>query len=259
MSIASNDIFSVEGKVIFVSGASSGLGEHFAEMLAKNGAKVICGARRVDRLESLVNRITDAGGQALAVALDVTDRATVNAAYDKAEAVFGAPEVVICNAGATGQQPFLEMEEDLWDHVTGVNLKGVFNVAQEAARRMVAGNIEGSIINISSIIGTMSFKNLSHYGASKAAVDQLTRIMAHELAENKIRVNAIAPGYLMTDLVADYYETEAGKKDLASLPLQRVGTLDELDGQLLLLASNASSYTSGAIFTVDAAHSVRLG
>lgn len=250
---------SVDGKVILVSGASSGVGEHLAEMFAKAGASVICGARRLDRLKTLVERIEGQGGKAIAVAMDVTDRATVKAAFDAAAEAFGVPSVVVCNAGATGGQPFLEMQESAWQNVIDVNLNGVWQVGQEAAQRMVAAGIEGSIINISSIIGDRSFPGLTHYGASKAGVNQLTKIMAQELASHKIRVNAIAPGYLFTDMTADYYETEAGKKDVASLPLGRLGVLSELDGQILLLASDASSYMSGAVFTIDAGHSVRLG
>jgi NAD(P)-dependent dehydrogenase (short-subunit alcohol dehydrogenase family) len=191
--------------------------------------------------------------------MDVTDRQSVKTALDLAEAEFGVIDIVVCNAGATGGQPFLEMEEAVWDNVLNVNVKGVFNLGQEAAQRLVAAGKPGSIINISSIIGHSSFGGLTHYGASKAAVNQLTKIMAHELAANGIRVNAIAPGYFMTDMVADYYETPAGIKDLESLPLKRTGRLEELDGQLLLLASDASSYMSGGVFTVDAGHSVRLG
>ena len=254
-----DNLFSVKGKIALVSGASSGLGEHFAEMLASHGALVVCGARRLERLSALVDKIEASGGKALAVAMDVTDRASVNAAFDRAEEVFGTPEVLVCNAGATGQTPFLDMDEDMWDHVVDVNLKGTWNTVQEGARRMVANGVEGSIINISSIIGERSFRNLTHYGTSKAAINQLTRIVADELAEHKIRVNAISPGYLWTEMVSDYYETEAGQADLASLPLKRVGSLSELDGQLLLLASDASSYMSGGIFTIDAGHSVRLG
>jgi len=255
----SHNILSLKGKVALVSGASSGLGEHFAKVFAAAGAAVICTARRVERLEKLAQSINDNGGKALAVAMDVTDRQSVKNALDKSEALFGVADVVVCNAGATGGQPFLEMEEAVWDNVMEVNIKGVFNLGQETAQRMVAAGKSGSIINISSIIGTASFAGLTHYGASKAAVNQLTKIMAHELASYGIRVNAIAPGYFMTDMVADYYETPAGAKDLEGLPLKRTGRLEELDGQLLLLASDASSYMSGAVYTVDAGHSVRLG
>jgi NAD(P)-dependent dehydrogenase (short-subunit alcohol dehydrogenase family) len=255
----SDNILSLKGKVALVSGASSGLGEHFSQVFAKAGASVICTARRVDRLEKLAGSIIEQGGKALAVAMDVTDRQSVKAAMDLAEAEFGVVDIVVCNAGATGGQPFLEMEEAVWDNVLAVNIKGVFNLGQEAAQRMAAAGKPGSIINISSIIGHSSFVGLTHYGASKAAVNQLTKIMAHELAAHGIRVNAIAPGYFTTDLVADYYATPAGQKDLESLPLKRAGRLEELDGQLLLLASDAGSYMSGGVFTVDAAHSVRLG
>lgn len=249
----------LEGKIALVTGASSGLGEHFAQVLAAAGAKTVCAARRVDRLEALVASITEAGGDALAVAMDVTDRASVKAAFDATEAKYGTPDIVICNAGATGGQPFLQMEQAVWDNVIDVNLNGVFHVGQEGAQRLVAAGKGGSIIITSSIIGVASFKGLTHYGASKAGVDQLTRIMAHELAENNIRVNAIAPGYMMTDMVADYYETEAGQADLANLPLKRVGDMSELDGALMLLATDASSYMSGSIITCDAGHSNRLG
>jgi len=255
----SNDLFSVANKIIFISGASSGVGEHFAKMLSARGAKVVCAARRLDRLNDLVSSIQADGGQALAVAMDVTDRATIKAAFDAAEQTFGTPDAVICNAGATGTQPFLEMEQAVWDNVIDVNLNGVFHVGQEAAQRMVAAGKKGSIVNISSIIAVASFKGLTHYGASKAAINQLTAIMAHELAEHGIKVNALAPGYLMTDMVSDYYETEAGQADLQTLPLKRVGDLAELDGPVLLLLSDASSYMSGSVVTADACHSIRLG
>ena len=253
------NLLSLKGKVALISGASSGLGEHFAQVYARAGAAVIVTARRADRLEKLAAEIESEGGRALAVPMDVTDRASVKAGFERAEAELGVADIVVCNAGATGGKPFLEMSEELWDHVMTVNVKGVWNVAQEGAQRMVAAGREGSIINISSIVGFRSFPGLSHYGASKAAVIQLTRTMAQELARYRIRVNAVAPGYFWTDLTADYYESEAGQKDVANLPLGRLGRLEELDGQMLLLASDASTYMSGAVYTVDAGHSVRLG
>lgn len=254
-----DNIFSLKGKVALISGASSGLGEHIAEMLADKGVAVVCAARRMDLLQNLADRINAKGGKALAVAMDVTERNSVKAAFDAAEKEFGTPDIVVCNAGATGRQPFLEMEEANWDHVLNVNIKGVFNVGQEGAQRLVAADKPGNIINISSICAVSSFKGLTHYSASKAAVNQLTRVMGHELAEHNIYVNALAPGFLHTDLVADYYETPQGKIDLANLPLGRAGELSELDGIILLLASNAASYMSGSVVTADAAHSVRLG
>lgn len=252
-------LFSVKGRVAMVSGASSGLGEHIAELLADNGVAVVCAARRMDLLENVAERIKARGGKALAVAMDVTDRASVKAGFDLAEKEFGTPDIIFSNAGATGRQPFVEMDEDNWDHVLNVNIKGVFNLGQEAAQRMLAAGIGGNIINISSICAVSSFKGLTHYSASKGAVNQLTAVMGHELAEHGIRVNALAPGFLHTDLVADYYETDQGKADLANLPLGRAGQLSELDGAILLLASNAASYMAGSVVTADAAHSVRLG
>lgn len=242
-----------------VSGASSGLGEHIAELLADNGVAVVCAARRMELLEKLADRIRSKGGKALPVVMDVTDRASVKAGFDLAEKEFGTPDIVVCNAGATGRQPFVEMEESNWDHVLNVNVKGVFNLGQEGAQRMVAAAIGGNIINISSICAVSSFKGLTHYSASKGAVNQLTCVMGDELAAHGIRVNALAPGFLHTDLVADYYETPQGKADLANLPLGRAGELSELDGTILLLASEAASYMSGSVVTADAAHSVRLG
>jgi NAD(P)-dependent dehydrogenase (short-subunit alcohol dehydrogenase family) len=230
-----------------------------AKVLAANGVTVICAARRIDRLEKLAEHIIVQGGNALAVAMDVTDRESVKAAFDLAEKKFGTPDIVVCNAGATGAQPFLDMEEAVWDHVLTVNLKGVFNFSQVGAQRLVTAGKAGSIITISSICAVGTFKGLTHYSASKAALEQLTRVMAHELADKKIRVNALAPGYLMTDMVSDYYATEAGQKDLQMLPLGRAGELAELDGALLLLASDASSYMSGSVVTADAGHSNRLG
>ena len=254
-----DNIFSVKGRVALVSGASSGLGEHIAEMLADKGVAVVCAARRIDLLEKLADRIKAKGGKAMAVTMDVTDRASVKAGFDLAEKEFGTPDIVVCNAGATGRQPFLEMEETNWDHVLNVNVKGVFNLGQEGAQRMVAAGIPGNIINISSICAVSSFMGLTHYSASKGAVNQLTCVMGHELAEHGIRVNALAPGFLHTDLVADYYATPQGQADLANLPLKRAGQLSELDGAILLLASDAASYMSGSLITVDSAHSVRLG
>lgn len=254
-----DNIFSVKGKIALISGASSGLGEHIAEMLADKGVAVVCAARRMDLLQNLADRIKEKGGKALAVAMNVTDRNSVKAGFDAAEKEFGTPDIVVCNAGATGRQPFLEMEEANWDHVLNVNIKGVFNLGQEGAQRLVAADKPGNIINISSICAVSSFKGLTHYSASKGAVNQLTRVMGHELAEHNICVNALAPGFLHTDLVADYYETPQGKIDLANLPLGRAGELSELDGTILLLASNAASYMSGSVVTADAAHSVRLG
>jgi NAD(P)-dependent dehydrogenase (short-subunit alcohol dehydrogenase family) len=246
--------FTLAGKVALVTGASSGLGEHFATVLAAAGAKVVVAARRADRLEALRERIVGSGGAALAVAMDVTDRADVERAFAAGEAVFGPISICINNAGVTDPAWFVKMREVQWRRIMDVNLDGVFHVGQEAARRMVAAGKGGSIVNVASIVGLGAIKTLSAYAASKAAVIALTRNMALELARDKIRVNAIAPGYIATELNAAYWETEGGKRMIAHVPMQRLGSPEELDGPLLLLASDAGSFMTGSVLTVDGGH-----
>lgn len=246
--------FTLAGKVAMVTGASSGLGEHFAIVLAAAGAKVVVAARRADRLEALRERIAASGGAALAVAMDVTDRADVERAFATGEAAFGPISVCINNAGVTDPAWFVKMREAQWRKIMDVNLDGVFHVGQEAARRMIAAGKGGSIVNVASIVGLGAIKTLSAYAASKAAVIALTRNMALELARDKIRVNAIAPGYIATELNAAYWETEGGKRMIAHVPMQRLGSPEELDGPLLLLASDAGSFMTGSVLTVDGGH-----
>ncbi len=250
----SSNPFTLTGKVALVTGASSGLGEHFATVLARAGAKVVVAARRADRLEALRGRIVAEGGAAHAVAMDVTDRADVERAFASGEAALGPISICINNAGITDPAWFVKMREDQWRKIMDVNLDGVFHVGQEAARRMIAGGKGGSIVNISSIVGLGAIKTLSAYSASKAAVIALTRNMALELARDKIRVNAIAPGYIATELNAPYWDTDGGKRMIAHVPMQRLGTSDELDGPLLLLASDAGSFMTGSVLTVDGGH-----
>jgi len=237
-----------------VTGASSGLGEHFALVLARAGAKVVIAARRVDRLEALAARIRSASGTAHPVALDVTEPASVKSCFDAAEAALGPIGVVINNAGITDPAFITRMTEAQWRSVMDVNLDGVFRVGQEAARRMVAGGKGGSIVNIASIVGLGAIKTLGAYAASKAAVLALTRTMALELARDKVRVNAIAPGYISTELNDSFWETEAGKRMIAHVPMRRLGNVGELDGALLLLASKAGSFMTGSTIVVDGGH-----
>lgn len=248
------DTFSLAGETALVTGASSGLGEHFALVLARAGAKVVIAARRVDRLEALAVRIKSAGGIAHPVALDVTEPASVKSCFDAAEAALGPIGVVINNAGITDPAFITRMTEAQWRSVMDVNLDGVFRVGQEAARRMVAGGKGGSIVNIASIVGLGAIKTLGAYAASKAAVLALTRTMALELARDKVRVNAIAPGYISTELNDSFWETEAGKRMIAHVPMRRLGNVGELDGALLLLASKAGSFMTGSTIVVDGGH-----
>jgi NAD(P)-dependent dehydrogenase (short-subunit alcohol dehydrogenase family) len=251
--------FSLAGRTALVTGASSGLGRHFAGVLSRAGANVVIAARRVDRLEALQSDIVAAGGRAHAVALDVTDRAAISRAYDQAEAAFGTVDVVINNAGIPSGSWVLKTSQSEWRDVLAVNLDGVFGVAQEGARRLVAAGKPGSIVNIASILGLAVIKTLAPYAASKAAVISLTKSMALELARDKIRVNAIAPGYFATEINADHWETDAGKRMVKGIPFGRIGDLHELDGPLLLLASDAGSFMTGSVITVDGGHLLATG
>ena len=246
-----SDRFRLDGRVAFVTGASSGLGAHFASTLAAAGAPVAIAARRADRLAALAKSLRETGGTVLAVELDVTDPASVEAAVAAAEAALGPIEILINNAGVGEPASFLDTSEDQWRHHFGVNLDGVARVGRVVAKRMVAHGKGGSIINTASIVGFMVARGISAYAVSKAAVVQLTKAMALELAPHKIRVNALAPGYVPTEINADFLASDTGKKMLSRFPMQRAGRLDELDGPLLLLASDAGSYMTGSIIVVD--------
>jgi NAD(P)-dependent dehydrogenase (short-subunit alcohol dehydrogenase family) len=252
-------LFSLAGKTALVTGASSGLGEHFARVLAAAGARVVGAARRIERLQRLEAEIRASGGEAWAVALDVVDRASVVGAFDAAEAVAGPVTVLINNAGVPSSSFFLKTSEQHWRDVMQVNLDGVFRVGQEGAQRMAEKRTGGSIVNIASILGFGAIKSLSTYAASKAAVVSLTKSMALELARDGIRVNAIAPGYFSTEFNDAFLAGEAGKRLLARVPMGRAGQLPELDGALLLLASDAGAFMTGSVITVDGGHQLAMG
>ena len=249
--MASRNQFSLAGQTALVTGASSGLGAHFASVLAEAGAKVVVTARRTDRLEALSAKIHHAGGTALPVALDVTDAASIASAFNLVETTLGPITILINNAGVPSQSSFLNISIKEWRDTIAVNLDGVFAVGQEAARRMAKAGNGGSIINIASILGFANAKTLTPYCASKAAVVSLTKSMALELARDRIRVNAIAPGYFSTEINAGFTDTDAGKKMTARIPMRRFGNLPDLDGPLLLLASDAGRFMTGSVLTVD--------
>jgi len=242
------------GRTALVTGANGGLGSHFAQTLAKAGASVAVAARRVDSLADVRAAIERAGGRATAIALDVTEPASVAAAFDSAAAALGPVTVVVNNAGIAITKPLLEHTEADWQQVIEVNLNGAWRVAQAAARHMVKHAQGGSIVNIASILGLRISAQVPSYAASKAALLQLTKAMALELARHKIRVNALAPGYVETGINREFFASEAGQALIKRIPQRRIGKPDELDGPLLLLASDAGSFMTGAVVTVDGGH-----
>ena len=246
--------FSLEGKVALVTGASSGFGEHFAQVLAQAGAKVVLGARRTEKLQAVCDGIVASGGQAVAVTMDVTDSASVKSAFDEAEKAFGLVTVVINNAGITIPKLLLDLTDDDWLSVVDTNLNGVAYVTREAGSRMAAKKVGGSIVNIASITAERAQKALTSYAAAKAGVVQFTKVAALELARYNIRVNAISPGYFNTPLNREWFKTEDGQALIQRVPTRRIGELHELNGPLLLLASDAGSLMTGATITVDGGH-----
>ena len=247
-------------RTALVTGASSGLGRHFAGVLAGAGARVALAARRRESLEEVVAEIAAAGGQAVAVSLDVTDAASVRDGVREAASALGGLDIVINNAGTTVSKSALDHTEEDWDRVVDTNLKGAFLVAQEAARvmqeRKAGRAMGGSIVNIASILGLRVAGHVAAYAASKAALVQLTQALALEWARYGIRVNALAPGYIETDLNRDFFATDAGQALIKRVPQRRLGRLSDLDGPLLLLCSDAAAYMTGAVVPVDGGHLV---
>ncbi|HNR61713.1 MAG TPA: SDR family oxidoreductase [Thauera sp.] len=252
----SPDLFGMGGKVVLVTGASSGLGRHFSKVLAGAGAVVVATARRSDKLADLVGEIEATGGAAQAVAMDVTDADSVAAAFDQITEQGGVPDVVINNAGLTVTKPLLNHTGADWDSVLDTNLKGNWLVATEAARRLIRAERPGAIVNIASILGERVAGGVAPYAISKAGVIQATKAMALEFARHDIRVNALLPGYVVTDLNRDLLTSEAGDKLRMRIPSRRFCEPEDLDGPLLLLASDAGRAMSGACVAVDRAHLV---
>jgi NAD(P)-dependent dehydrogenase (short-subunit alcohol dehydrogenase family) len=250
-----NYSFDLGNRVVLITGASSGIGAHVAQALARSGAKVVLAARRAELLEQLKDDIMDGGGDAATVAMDVTDEASIVAAYDAAEAAFGPVDSVIANAGIAIGGSALGLSADDFDQMVAVNLRGVFLTAREGARRMIAaGSAErqhGRIVLVSSITASHISHGKVAYSAAKAGVVQMGRTMAYDWATKGINVNVVCPGYMRTDINVEYFASEQGAKLISGFPRRREMPVDALDPTLLYLSSDISAFVTGSVVTID--------
>lgn len=255
----------LDGRIAFVTGASSGLGARFATVLAAEGARVVLAARRIERLEALRQAISATGGSASVVALDVNDLASIEAAVERAERDVGPIDVLVNNSGVSATGRLVNASAEDYDFVMNTNVRGSFFVAQQVARRMIARAESGSpatpesshrIINIASVTGLKPLAQIGIYSISKAAIVHMTKSMALEWGRYGINVNAICPGYVSTEINEAHWQTDAGRKLVATLPRRRVGQVENLDGILLLLASRESDFINGSVISVDDGHAV---
>jgi 3-oxoacyl-[acyl-carrier protein] reductase len=251
------ELFDLKGRVALVTGASSGLGLRFAEVLAANGASVALVARRADKLRAAREKIESAGGTALAVEADVLERAQMVSAFEQAERAFGPVTILINNAGVAHSTRAVDLAAEEWNRVIRTNLDAVFFWAQEGARRMIEAKAKGAIVNIASVLGFGVSKGTVAYATAKAGVVQMTKALGHELAFKGVRVNAIAPGWFVTDINRDYL-TGAGAGLVRDIPVGRFGRDGDLDGALLLLVSDAGAYMAGTTVVVDGGQMVAL-
>ncbi len=248
--------FDISGEVVLVTGASSGIGRHFAQVLAAAGAKVAAAARRADRLSELARDIESRGGMCLPLACDVTKQDSIREAIANAEDRLGPLSVLVNNAGVVVSKPLFEHSEADWDHVVDTNLKGAWLAARDFAHHLVERKRPGRIINIASVLGFRTIGQVPAYCAAKAGLIHLTHVLAMELARHRILVNALAPGYVETDFNREFFKTEAGQRLISRIPLKRIAQSEDLDGALLFLVSPASAYVTGAVISVDGGHGV---
>jgi NAD(P)-dependent dehydrogenase (short-subunit alcohol dehydrogenase family) len=254
--VESDDLFSLVNVTALVTGASGGLGEHFALTLARAGAKVALAARRLAPLERLASKINETGGRAVAIEMDVTSALMVVEGFAAAERALGTVTLLVNNSGITSAEPMVDLEEATWHRIQDTNLKGAWLCSRFFARRLIELAKPGVIVNMASILGIRVAGHVGAYSASKAALIQMTRTLALELARYQIRVNALAPGYIATELNQQFLATQDGQNLIKRVPQRRLGELRDLDGPLLLLASEASRFMTGAVIPVDGGHLV---
>ena len=245
------DIFNLDGKTAIITGASSGLGKHFAKTLSAAGANLVICARRMQNLEKLKDEID---GEVLVLPLDVTSEESVANFFSNVESSIGSADILINNAGTSDPKRFKDLDEESWNYVLETNLNGAYRVAKNFTDHLIKDKKGGSIVNIASILGLRVGLNLTSYATAKAGLVQLTKSMALELARSNIRVNAIAPGYILTEINDDFFATADGQNYIKNIPMNRLGLESDLDGILLLLSSEASSFMTGSIIPVDGGH-----
>jgi NAD(P)-dependent dehydrogenase (short-subunit alcohol dehydrogenase family) len=246
------------GRVALVTGASAGLGRHFAAVLSRAGAAVALTARRIELLDEVAAEIAAQGGRAAAIRCDVTNASEVRDAVAATETQLGPLDLVVNNAGIAISKPVLAHSEDDWDNVLDTNLKGAWLMSREAAARWMAAKRPGRIINIASLLALRTIRHVPSYCAAKAGLVHLTHALAIELARYGITVNALAPGYISTDMNRAFLAGEVGQALISRIPMGRAGKADDLDGALLLLASDAGAYITGAVLPVDGGHAVSV-
>ena len=242
----------LSGKTALVTGGGSGFGQGFARVLLANGARVCITGRRLNKLEQTLVDIPGADDRnSLAVAMDVTDPASVVAGFDACESHLGLADIVVSNAGISRVGYSHELSEEDWSAVINTNLNGAYRVSAEGGRRLIAAGHPGCVVNVCSILAQVVQKGQVAYAASKAGLVQVTKTMAVEWARYGIRVNALAPGYVMTEMNRDYFASDAGKAFVKKIPQRKLGSVEDLDGPLLLLVSDAGAYMTGSVLVVD--------